>query len=239
MTNDIASLMEQKIDYNALLLQVMAHDLLAPLTAVKWQLELLNRDNIDTAKRNEYLQHLGESTELGISLTKHAHVAGRVLVGAYQSDNAMYSLPTILEGAAKALQSQYERHGVTLELSFDAESQNRQFDKELAGLFIWALAKYFLSCVPAQTAVSMRGMEASSDREGVYVIICSASNVPEVDACVSVFNSQEARGAYDEAFVFARLVHDVAQLLGITVSANRQGNGLLVEATCGSVAVAQ
>jgi hypothetical protein len=223
--------MESKpTDPNALLLQVMAHDLLAPLTAVKWQLELLERVRGDADKCEKYNKGIRESTELGIMITKHAHVAGKVLVGAYGQNPTDLSLPEIIRGVITPLHLQYERHGVSLDIEIDDEKQMRQLDKELVELFTWSIAKYFLTCVPAQTTVSFRGLCA--DREGGtgYLVVGSAMDVPECDTCVSLFNTLEARSTYDQTFVFAKLIHETAVLLGVNVSASTQGNNVLVEA---------
>jgi hypothetical protein len=198
---------------------------------VKWQIELIEREGIMNAKQRDYLAHMQEATELGITLTKHAHVAGRVIAGAYDTDGTSGVLSSVIQAAALGLRAQYERHGVTLEAAFDEETHERTFDKELVGLLVWSLAKYFLACTPAQSTVSMRGMGAPAGEDGVYVLICSALDIPECEECVKVFNTQEARGAYDQAFVFAKLVHDVATLLHADVSANAQGTSILVEAT--------
>lgn len=221
--------MNENPNNNALLLQVMAHDLLAPLTAVKWQLELLTRNGTFTPKGEEYLRNLAQSTELGIALTKHAHVAGRVLVGSYDADNAVQSLPAIVQQSASALESQYQRHGVTLEVAVDTEPYVRTFDKELVAVFMWSIAKFFLSCSPAQSTVSIRGVRAPVDTDNTYVIMCSAAGVPEAEACVTAFNAVVARGAYDQAYVFAKLAHDVALLLGVDLSASAQSGGMIIE----------
>lgn len=220
---------EKKIDHNALLLQVMAHDLLAPLTAIKWQLELLGREG-STPKGAAYISALQQSSDLGITLTKHAHVAGRVLVGSYQPDSVEQSLPAIIESSVRALVPQYERHGVRLEVSVEQEQLLRSFDTELLAVFVWSIAKFFLSCAPAQAQVLVRGMAVPDTSASTYVLIVSANDIPEVEGCVESFKKGTARGEYDHAFVFARLVHEVADLLGADVSAEAQGGSLILEA---------
>jgi K+-sensing histidine kinase KdpD len=223
--------MHEHTDHNALLLQVMAHDLLAPLTAIKWQLELLARQGVQSSKGEEYLRSLTQSTELGITLTKHAHVAGRVLVGSYALDATPQSLPAVVERSAQALSLQYERHGVTLEVNVDAEPWLRTFDAELVAAFVWSIAKFFLTSAPPQATVSIRGMSVPDAEASTYVIMCSVSGIPEVEACVSAFNSVDAKGAYDQSYVFAKLARDVARLLGVDVAASVQGTGMLIEAS--------
>jgi len=220
---------EKAVDHNALLLQIMAHDLLAPLTAIKWQLELLARPDVSKEKHTEYVRHLQESAELGIMLTKHAHVAGRVLVGSYASDNASLSLSACIESSLRALASQFERHGVALDIACEQESFNRDFDKELVGLLTWALAKFFLSCSPAQSSVSVRGLCVPAETVSGYAVMYTAPNIPENATCADTFTSDAATGSYDQMFVFARLVRDVAALIGVTVSMRAEGAGLIAE----------
>jgi K+-sensing histidine kinase KdpD len=221
------------IDHNALLLQVMAHDLLAPLTAIKWQTELLGREGGQgvTPKYMERLQGVYDSTQLGITLTKHAHVAGRVLVGSYVQDLVNVSLSSVIQASAMDLRFQYERHGLKLEVDVDDDQSTRDLDVELVGLFVWSIAKFFLSSAPANTTVSIRGLSAPRDGEGsTYVLIASAPGIPEAEKCVQTLSSLEATGSYDQSYVFAKLIHATAPLLGVTVSASVQGSQLMIEA---------
>lgn len=218
-------------DTNALLLQVMAHDLLAPLTAVKWQLELLAREGLNTQKRYEYMQQIQESAKLGITLTKHAHVAGRVLVGSYDPDLSTHVLSEVIKKTTEELRPQYERHAVKLDLDIGLDAVEREFDKELVGLFMWSLAKFFLSCMPANETVSIRGVAPTSDKES-YIIFATATGMPECEDCIAVFNTQQARGTYDQAYVFAKLIRMVANLIDTDVSATTQDDAVIVEVVC-------
>ncbi len=218
-------------DHNALLLQVMAHDLLAPLTAVKWQLELLGKAAPDDPKRFQYLQGIQDSTHLGIALTKHAHVAGRVLTGSYTTDPVEASLSSTVRRAAEDLRMQYERHGLMLEVNVDDIVSTQSIDVELVSLFVWSLAKYFLTCTPANTTVAIRGLYAAGDGESSsFTIIGSAPNVPDASACVDVLMHQQARGSYDQTYVFAKLIADTAKFINATVTASTQGDRLVIDA---------
>lgn len=225
--------MEKKIDHNALLLQVMAHDLLAPLTAVKWQLELLAREGLADEKRKEYMRNLSQSTELGITLTKHAHVAGRVLTGAYTPENMEHSLSDVVRNAVLALVGQYERHGVALDIACEEDGNARVFDSELVGVLLWSLAKFFLASTPPQSSVAVRGMcipmEHDHDAVCTYAVLYTAPNIPEASKCVDMFVTGEVRGEYDQAFVFARLTHEVASLLGVQAVMRAEGTGIIAE----------
>jgi K+-sensing histidine kinase KdpD len=221
--------MNSEKDHNALLLQVMAHDLLAPLTAIKWQTELLEHGDAGE-KRAAYLASIRESTELGITLTKHAHVAGRVLVGSYAQNPVTASLSRVTQTAAEDLRPQYTRHGLTLDVSMDDDTHDRTLDVELIGLFVWSLAKYFLSCTPANTTVNLRGMTVpNAEGDTTYVVVGSAPGVPEADECVKMFKEQEARGTYDQTYVFVKLLHEVASLIGVSTVVSAQANLLVVE----------
>lgn len=221
----------EHMDHNALLLQVMAHDLLSPLTTTKWQTELLQRVEKDGAKRLQYIQNIQDSTQLGITLTKHAHVAGRVLVGAYDQDIVDASLPDTVRGAAEDVELQFERHNLGLDISVEGEEGTRKFDVELISLFVWSVAKYFLSCTPAGAAVSIRGMQVpNTSGRNMYAYIVSAPGVPEAEECAQIYVTQRARGTYDQTYVFAKLIHDIAQLIGASVNITAQNNLLVVEA---------
>lgn len=228
--------MTNTFDTNALLLQVMAHDLLAPLTAIRWQVELLEKTETADEKHAQYLKGINESSQLGITLTKHAHVAGKVLVGSYKKNLEHTSLPAVIRSAMDDLHLQYERHGISLEVEVDDEKSERDVDKALVGLYMWSLAKFFLSLTPANATVSIRGLSLS-DAQGndTYIIIGSVPGVPEQDECIKTFSAQEARGSYDQTFVFAKLMREVAPLIGVSASASTQANLLAVEASFVSV----
>jgi len=222
--------MKKMIDHNALLLQVMAHDLLAPLTATKWQVELLEKSYKDKEKREKYLLGISASTELGIALTKHAHVAGKILSNAYESDIAKTNLPQEIRQATAELKMQYERHGLILEDEIEDENRERELDVPLTKLFIWSIAKFFLSCVPPQTKVTMRGFRAQKEAiDGKYIFLVMANNVPNAQEYVNLILSQEARGALDQSFVFSKLINDVAPYLNVSYSADAQSDGISLE----------
>jgi hypothetical protein len=224
------STQQSKNDHNALLLQVMAHDLLAPLTAIKWQIELLARQGISGAKREEYLKGLQQSAQLGITLTKHAHVAGRALTGSYVLDEQTQSVSGVVRDSILALVPQYARHGVVLTANFEEGELEMSFDAELIGVLVWSLAKFYLSATPPQSSVSVQGMRiAPEGAPPQYVVLYTAPDIPEVKTCVQAFVSNEAQGVYDQASVFARLTHVVADLLSVQVSVSEAGTGMLAE----------
>jgi len=217
-------------DHNALLLQVMAHDLLAPLTATKWQIELLTRSFKDKEKREKYLSGITDSTELGIALTKHAHVAAKVLSNSYVGDITKTNLPAEIRQATTELKMQYERHGLILEAEIEDENRERDLDVSLTKLFIWSVAKFFLSCVPPQTKVTMRGFHAQKETvDGKYIFIAIAEKVPDAKTYVDIISSQVARGALDQSYVFSKLINDIAPYLNVTYSADVQSEGISLE----------
>jgi K+-sensing histidine kinase KdpD len=216
-------------DTNALLLQVMAHDLLAPLTAIKWQLELLNHAKADSESREKHIKGIAGSAELGISLTKHAHVAGQVLTGAYKPMPEEGSLPKLISHVADELVPQFERHALTLTTEIGEEKRNRMLDKPLSELLIWALTKFFLTVAPANTKISMRGIAVESDESNNYLLVVDGADIPDQDVAAALFTETQVRDAYDQGFVFAMLVQETAKLLGATVTASSQPNLLAVE----------
>ncbi len=232
--------MAHHVDHNALLLQVMAHDLLAPLTAVKWQVELLGRDNVPSAKRASYVKGITDSTELGITLTKHAHVAGKVLVGTYAKDESSVSLPEEVRVAVHNLRLQYERHGLDILAEVGDEETERVLDRQLTALMIWSIAKFFLTCTPAGSTVSMRGISGSAhDGSSLYTLIVSAPNVPDMQELARCFQESVARDPYDQTYVFTKLIHTAAPLLGASVNVETQTDLFALEVVFGTAPTAQ
>lgn len=227
--------MNDQVEHNALLLQVMAHDLLAPLTAVKWQVELLGRDNVPPAKRASYVKGITDSTTLGITLTKHAHVAGKVLVGTYDKDEESISLPEEVRTAVHNLRLQYERHGLDILAEVGEEEGERLLDRQLTALMIWSVAKFFLTCTPAGSTVSMRGISGSSSAgKPIYTLIVSAPNVPDMQELARCFRESVARDPYDQAYVFTKLIHTSAPLLGASVNVETQADLFAIEMVFGA-----
>ena len=221
------------VDANALLLQVMAHDLLAPLTAVKWQIEIMQSDDKDAVRQAERLKSIYAATELGIVLTKHAHVAGRVLVGSYEEEPVTAALPTVVRDALFDLKGQYERHGLPLVVRVDEQYEVQHvIDVHLVQLFVWALAKYFLTCTPAHVTVEYVGVSTPSahGKGRFFTFTGTATGVPEAGEYARLCTTREARDAYDQAFVFAKLLATVAPLIGATVEASAEGDRLTIEA---------
>ena len=100
---------------------------------------------------------------------------------------------------------QYERHGLILEAEIEDENKEREMDVSLTKLFIWSIAKFFLSCVPPQTKVTMRGFHAQKETDKKYIFIVMADKVPNAQEYVNLVVAQEARGALDQSFVFSKL----------------------------------
>jgi hypothetical protein len=210
--------MTEHTDHNALLLQVMAHDLLAPLTAIKWQIELLNSNFKDVEKKERYMKGIADSTELGISLTKHAHVAGKVLSRSYSGDFEKNKLSRVISDTVSDLKHQYERHGLILEENIDGESAEIDIDVELTKLFVWSLAKFFLTCVPPQTVVKMEGFQTfEQPLEGNYVFTMSAKGVQNGQEYVQFISAHEPKGNLDQTYVFAELLYELTPLLNVTL----------------------
>ncbi len=207
--------MTSSVDYNALLLKVMAHDLLAPLTAIKWQTELLDKHVKDNDKRARYLKGIADSTELGIMLTKNVHVAAQVLGGSYQGVTGEGNLAEVIKESITALRLQYERHGLKLDTEIEILEGNEDLDEALLGLFVWAVGKFFLTCTPPETTVRTRGM---ATEEKKYVFSVSAPNVKEREALEKLFSETEGHNDLDQTFVFVKLLKDIAPMLTAKLS---------------------
>ena len=220
------------VEPNALLLQVMAHDLLSPLTAVKWQLELLASTACDDRKRDEYLASVADSTALGITLTKHAHVAAGVLAGSYKANNEHGSLAQVLQTASKSLVLQYERHGLSLEIDIRDDAIDSEVDRELTSLLVWSIAKFFLTCAPAHTTVRISGgAHTSEEGKKQYRMTISATDIPDREGYVAQFVAHDAKDAYDQTHVFTLLIRTIAPLLHVDIIARSLDNALVVETT--------
>ena len=222
--------MTSSIDYNALLLKVMAHDLLAPLTAVKWQTELLEKSIQDKKKRSQYMKGIADSTELGIALTRHVHVAARVLGGGYQGALDEGNLSVIIKESISALTLQFQRHGLVLETDIDTVSKDGEYDEALLSLFVWSVGKFFLTCTPPETTVKARGMGTD---DGRYIFSVSAPNIKEREILESLFSDSEYNADFDQTFVFVKLLKETAPALKVELSVEQDAEFFAVTAVFG------
>jgi hypothetical protein len=221
--------MANLVDYNALLLKIMAHDLLAPLTAIKWQTELLAGAKGDKDKSERYIKGISQSTELGISLTRHAHVAARVLTESYDGILEKAQFSKVVDEAIADLYLQFERHALVLESQIEEMQGEQEFDTALTRLFVWSIAKYFLATMPPHTVVTMNGNIAQS--EGKYTVRASVQNITNEEELVRTFDMQEQEGGYDQKYVFAKLVHEIAPHLEARVSAKAEAGNFSISVT--------
>ena len=219
--------MPSNIDYNALLLKVMAHDLLAPLTAVKWQIELLEKHIKDKKESERYLKGIAASTELGIALTRHTHIAAKVLGKAYTGIEEEGNISEAINESITALGLQYERHGLKLNMEIERTKEVCSFDNELISLFVWSLGKFFLTCTPPDTIVEAKGM---SSQEGKYLFSLSAPNIKEREILAQLFVEGEMNGDFDQTFVFVKLLQEIAPRIHATLSVEQDADFFAITA---------
>jgi len=221
--------MKKVTDPHALLLQVVAHDLLAPLTAIKWQCELLERPNLDDDKRREYTGNIHRSAELGITVSKHAHTAARVLSGTYTGTTKQTMLDAVCTASYEAITEQYARHGLTLKLEVSPSEREHAVDTELVSFYAWLTAKYFLTITPAGKTVVVQGSPGESYGVKNYNLLVRVEGVAEHEQYVTSFTEQEPSSAHDQTFVFAHLLQQVAPLLHATTELTAEGKALVLK----------
>ncbi len=217
--------MTNKIDYNALLLRILAHDILSPLTAVKWQVELLEKNFKKRDKRERYLTGINESTKLGITIVRHSHIAANVLSGSYEGSFEKANLPLIVKQAVSDLHLQYERHGISLNVDINSENKlESNVDVALVQLFVWSIAKFFMTCVSPNSTVLSEGKKGLNENEFVFEV--SVLNMNNAKDCAEIFTSENAGDAYDQKYVFAKLINEIAPMLGVEMDASGDLNTL-------------
>lgn len=202
-------------DPHAMLLRVIAHDLLSPLTAIKWQAELLGGKHVSRKKRGAYIENIQASNQLGIMIAKHAHVAGGVLTKTYHAEPRAVLRSEVMQQTCAALVPQYERHSVTLRTDCAADVAPHEYDPALLSLLVWATAKLFLSDAPAGGVVAARGVAFSHGISG-YRLVFESGDLQRADDIAVTINDRVPQNSLDQSFVFALLMHAVAAYLGNT-----------------------
>lgn len=200
-------------DPYAILLRVIAHDLLSPLTAIKWQSELLGGKHVSRKKRRAYIDSIETSTQLGIMIAKHAHVAGGVLTKTYHPETRNVYRSQVVSDACEALAPQFERHSVSLATNCAADVAERSYDPALLALMVWATAKLFLSDAPAGAAVRVSGVAYSNEGSG-YRVVFESADLQNKDDILVTLKEGVPRNSLDQSYVFALLLGAVAEYLG-------------------------
>jgi hypothetical protein len=212
-----------------MLLRVIAHDLLSPLTAVKWQAELLARPDVSRAKGEAYIESIRSSNELGIMITKHAHVAGSVLTKSYVKEEVPLVRSEVMRDVCIALTPQFERHGILFSHNIEVESSTSSVDKALVSLLVWSVAKFFLACVPTGGKVHVTGGLEQGHDANAYQLEIASDLVLDPESLVQVFTQRVPRSSLDQEYVFALLSHTVAEAIGtVSLSAQVRGTGIVL-----------
>jgi signal transduction histidine kinase len=216
-----------------MLLRVIAHDLLSPLTAVKWQAELLARPDVNRAKRDAYIESIRASNELGIIITKHAHVAGSVLTKSYVKEEISLVRSEVMREVCIALTPQFERHGIVFSHNIEAESEKFLIDRALISLLVWSVSKFFLACVPTGGKVHVTGGLEQGQENNAYILEIGSDLVSDPESLVQVFTQQVPRNSLDQEYVFALLAHSVVEMLSAaTLTARVRGTGITIGVRC-------
>ena len=210
------------------LLGVLCHDLLAPITAIKWQTELLGKKKQDEKKQEKYIQGIRDSAEIAISILQYVASTDAVLRGEHSSSVVEARLSEVLKEAWKHVEPQYARHGVALDLSFDEMSAAHRVDVQMMRVFVWVIAKFFLTSALAQEAVQVRGLFVPSEdgTDGRYIMTISAKNIAHRAYYQKVFTDptvaiEDAEGAF-HSNVFAGLIRAIAKEAEVLFSAGTE-----------------
>jgi hypothetical protein len=207
------------------LLEVLSHDLLAPITAVKWQAELLEKEVKHAQKRNVYVSHIRDSVELSIALLQYVSMTIAVLQSSYVAKKTKENISDVISDTWKRIEPQYARHGVVLDASFDDVSEVCDIDVQRLQVFVWVVAKFFLSSVTAGQVIRVSGLSLAVENGGTcrYSMAVSAPHVTSVEVYKAIFNDVTQPISIEQGqqhtLVFAALIRDVAKDAGILFSA--------------------
>jgi hypothetical protein len=207
--------MHTPLRYDELLLRILTHDLLAPLTAIKWQVEILEKKGNREEPHNVILQ---DSVAIGIALVKRAQVASVLMGGKYAIHPLPHMVASVLETVCVEIKTQCERHGVGLEWTCDPEKEPRIIDIDIVSLFVWSVVRFFLTFSEEKKVLSVRGVAPPQGESGAYTFIVSGEESEEAKKAVAFFQGNDEVSATEERVLFSSLIHEIAQALAITVS---------------------
>lgn len=151
------------------LLTVLAHDISSPLTAMRWQTELLLEEKGLRTETRATLSSIHDSILTGIDVSTMVALAVSVLQGDHGIIVEKFNPIQTTAYVVAMLTSQFERHNVTLEYSVEnVLVSDMQSDPTVFKLAVWALLKYTLSCANAGSTVPL-SYEQVQLEDGLYV----------------------------------------------------------------------
>jgi K+-sensing histidine kinase KdpD len=173
----------EKQHIESALLQVLSHDLLAPITAIKWQGELLAKNTKDMQKQKKYIDGIQESAGISIALLQYVGNTASVLRGEKVGERVLTNISEVLQGAWKNVEPQYARHGVSLDCHFDMVEKKDEYDVHMLQVLVWVIAKFFLSSAVAQQTVVVRGFSPTEEVSGLgaYTMTVSAEKIAHAE----------------------------------------------------------
>lgn len=225
--------MSSESDRTALLLRVISHDLLAPLTAAKWYAEFLAKPRVSNTKREEYALGVREAAQVGISITKHIGTMARLFDEAAPSQALPCNPGTEAATAAAELQAQFDRHGVSLAVNIAPSAQSIRMDTDVFSLAVWAAAKYLLTAVGAGGSVEVLGGAGTNPHGHVpsvehYTVTLRSSTVEDAVLRAAALSADRAPQQLDQGSVFIHLLHAAAHRLPVRFESRADGHTLML-----------
>lgn len=162
---------------NSVLLRTLMHDLLTPLTSIRWNTELmLGSQRLVEEKTHAYLEDIHESCKLGILITHRITGSIQLLEGHFPRKDEECELGAAIGGSVEELRAQYERHGVNL--TYQSAAGSIVFDPRLVEVLVWAFLKYFLSYAPQGASVRL-SLEPASGTDNAFRLTGTLEFPPE------------------------------------------------------------
>lgn len=150
------------------LLRTLLHDLLTPLTAIRWNSELLvdKHAKMERERLVRSLNDIHDSSILGISIAHKINSSIQILDGRFARQDKVHDVGETVAHACYELVPQYERHGVTLECQ-SIEKGELTLDPNLVDTLTWAFLKYMLSMATAGATVHVT-LRTYAEKSGWY-----------------------------------------------------------------------
>jgi hypothetical protein len=224
-------------NHTAVLLQIISHDLLAPLTAIKWQTELLNRESLSKEKEEVYKKGISDATEMSISLLQTIGNTAVLLKDEYTPHLSLSSVDSILKESWLKMQEQYNRHGIKIDASFD-QGMKKEIDTMILEVFVWYVGKFFLSFSLAGESVLIRGVCLKKDEKCEKYTMTVSTRIEENTHLYahlfeedSSFSEKEIKNIPPHSYIFSEFIKKTASLSGILFSTGRNDDIFTFEAS--------
>lgn len=140
-----------------------SHQLRGPLTAMKWYIELLEKDGDLSDEQRDYLHDLGENTTYMIDLVRALLNVSRLDLGTFAIEPTLADMRDIAHTVLDQVKVEAKENSIVLKTEFDKVLPKVRVDEKLMGIVFQNLLSNAVKYSHENGEVAMKIHEAGSD----------------------------------------------------------------------------